>query len=66
MREMNPVIAGGVIPSAMYIHKSAMIRQRKMSIRLIKKSTRALSLEIENNIRKRIALQNIVIDFKRT
>src|ERR1700761_81696 len=61
---MNAVVAGGVVPAAMDIHSAVAIRQRKMPIGAIHIPAGPLSLEIEQDIRQRCSLQQIVFNLK--
>src|ERR1700759_3498601 len=61
---MNAVVAGGVVPAAMDIHCAVAIRQRKMPIGAIHIPAGPLSLEIEQDIRQRCSLQQIVFNLK--
>ena len=65
MREMNPVVACSVIPSTMHVDKLALLAgQRQMAIGLVKVAAGALPLEVENDVGKRIALQDIFVNLE--
>ena len=60
VRQMNPIVAGRVIPAAMHIHKVVSPGQRQMPIRLIYQPARALPFEVVNDVRERLPLQQII------
>src|SRR5579875_1777993 len=65
MREMNAVVAGGVIPAAVYVEKSARIlRGGQMPIGAIHIAAGALRLEIEEDVGEGPALQQIFANLK--
>src|ERR1700722_5357855 len=61
---MNAIVASGVVPATMDIHSAVAIRQRKMPIGTIHVSAGTLSLEIEQDIRQRCSLQQVVLNLK--
>ena len=65
MREMNAIVAGRVVPTSMYVDKTLLATgERKMAISFIHEAASTLSLEIEDDIGERVALENIIVDFE--
>ncbi len=63
MGEMDPVVARGVVPAAMHIDICALATgDLQVSIGLVHKSTRPLALEVIDDVRKSVALKNVVVD----
>lgn len=63
MGEMDAVVAGGVIPPTMYIDIAATLaRNLQMAIGFVKESARALAFEVVDDVRQRIAFENIVFN----
>jgi hypothetical protein len=51
MREVNPVVAGGVIPTSVHIDKSSVpTRERQVAVCLIDQTTGPLPLEVEEYV----------------
>ncbi len=61
MRQVHAVIAGGVIPAAVDVNRTAAGArwQRQFAVRLIEQAGDALAFEIGNHIRQCIALEQI-------
>ena len=60
---MNSVVAGRVIPSAVQVDEARTVGQAQMPVRLIDEPARPLAFEVEEDIRKRLALEKIVFNF---
>ena len=65
MREMDAKVPCCVVPSSVYIDKASLADWKsQMAVCLIHETAGALALEIEDDVRKSVALKNVIVDLK--